>query len=174
MHMAWRAKLQDTTSAQAATTLFNFPQHAVGKNLSESFTGVSESIYYNATSEPYSEAEQPYLGKSTLNYSFTPNLVPNASKKVFILLTTQPLISGFNLNYGNMKFRSRYVILNSNNHNYTFNYMHPGSYYAYALYDNDGSMGFSSGDWVSTSNTTLSLSDKGTTTANVLINFAIP
>jgi hypothetical protein len=66
------------------------------------------------------------------------------------------------------------VILNANNPNYTFNYMHPGGYYVYALYDKDGSMGFSSGDWVSTTNTSLNLSDKGTTTANVLINFAIP
>jgi hypothetical protein len=174
LHMAWRAKLQDTTSAQTATTLFNFPQHAVGRNLSQSFQGVSESIYYNTTSEPYAESEQPYLGKSTINYSFAPNLSPIASKKVFILLTTQPLINGFSLNYGNMKFRSRYVILNANNPNYTFNYMHPGGYYVYALYDKDGSMGFSSGDWVSTTNTSLNLSDKGTTTANVLINFAIP
>ena len=174
MHMAWRAKLQDTTSAQEASTHFNFPQHAVGKNLSQSFQGLNESIYYNTTDEPYNEESQPYLGKSTVSYSFSPNLTPVASKKVFILLTTQPLISGFSLNYGNLKFRSRYVILNSNNHSYAFNYMHPGTYYAYGLYDTDGSMGFSSGDWVSTTNTPISLTDKGVSSASLQINFAIP
>lgn len=174
LHMAWRAKLQDTTSAQEASSHFNFPKKEAGKDLSQSFTGVNESIFYNTTDEPYNEANQPYLGKSTISYSFSPNLTPEVSKKVFILLTTQPLISGFSLNYGNLKFRSRYVILNANNNSYSFNYMHPGTYYAYGLYDKDGSMGFSSGDWVSTINTPVTLSEKGLTSASLQINFAIP
>jgi len=174
LHMSWRAKLQDTTAAVAATSEFGFPTHSAGRDLSQSFQGVTESIYYNASSEPYPESEQPYLGRCSVHVGFAPNLLPVASKKVFVLLSTQPLISGFSLNFGNLKFRSRYVILDASSPNYTFNYMHPGTYYVYALYDNDGSSGFSSGDWVSATNLSVDLTNQGSINTNVLINFTLP
>ena len=74
----------------------------------------------------------------------------------------------------NFKTRSRYVILTSNDNSYTFNYMHPGTYYVYALYDNDGNNTFSSGDWISSANTTFSLQDKGVINATTQINFVMP
>jgi hypothetical protein len=42
------------------------------------------------------------------------------------------------------------------------------------MYDTDGNNTFSSGDWVSTTNTTFSLPSQGTTTATTQINFTIP
>ncbi len=86
----------------------------------------------------------------------------------------QPLFTGFTPNLANLKYRSRYVILNANDQSFVFNYMHPGTYYVYALYDNDGNLTASSGDWLSTTNTTFTLSALGTTTANTQINFTIP
>jgi len=52
--------------------------------------------------------------------------------------------------------------------------MHPGTYYVYALYDNDGNNTFSSGDWISSANTTFSLQDKGVINATTQINFVMP
>ena len=175
LHMSWSAKLQDNTSCQPAVSNFNFPQKTLTKDFSTTFTGETEAVYYSiGGGDPYTESEQPYLGQATINYTFSSSFTPNPSNKVFLIITTQPLISGISLNTGNLKYRSRYVILAANDNSYTFNYMHPGSYYLYALYDADGNNNFSSGDWVSTSNVAFNLSGQGTTSATTQINFTIP
>lgn len=173
-HMTWRAKLQDSTSAAGAVTHFGFPKETMTKDFSSAFVGQSEAIYYNATSEPYPESAQPYLGQATVNYSYDAAHVPNASKKVFLVITTQPLLSGMTYNAGNLKYRSRYVILAANDQSFVFNYMHPGTYYVYAVYDSDGNGTSNSGDWFSAVNTTLVLPAQGTTTVSTQINFTIP
>lgn len=173
-HMTWNAKLQDTTSAAAAVTAFNFPQKSLTKDFSNVFAGQAEAIYYNSSNEPYPENSQPYLGKTTVNYSFDAAHVPNSSKKVFLVITTQPLLSGMAPNLANMKYRSRYVILSANDLSFVFNYMHPGSYYVYAFYDNDSNGTINSGDWFSAANTSFNLSSQGTTTVSPQINFTIP
>ncbi|HXU26591.1 MAG TPA: hypothetical protein VN698_05105, partial [Bacteroidia bacterium] len=75
-----------------------------------------------------------------------------------------------------LKHRSRYVILADNDFSYTFNYMHPGAYYLYALYDADGNGIFNTGDWMNSpvTPTTFTLAPTGTTTASTQINFTIP
>lgn len=173
-HMTWRAKLQDTGSASPAVAHFGFPEKTMSKDLSSAFVGQSEAIYYNATTEPYPEAAQPYLGKATVNYSYDAAHVPNASKKVFLFITTQPLLSGLSYNAANLRYRSRYVILAANDQSFVFNYMHPGTYYVYAVYDSDGNGTANSGDWFSAANTSFVLSPSGTVTAATQINFTIP
>jgi hypothetical protein len=174
-HMTWRARLQDTTSAAAAVATHDFPKKELTNDFTETFTGQAEAIYYSLTGgDPYPEEAQPYLGQTTINYSFAGGFTPDSNKKVFLIITTQPLISGFTINQANMKYRSRYVILNASDNSYTFNYMHPGTYYLYALYDADGNMTFSSGDRVSTVNTSFSLLAEGTVSASASMNFVIP
>jgi len=175
LHMTWSAKLQDTTSCESAVTHFAFPEKTLTKDFSSTFTGQTEAVYYSiAGGDPYDEDAQPYLGQATINYSFSGSFSPDNNKKVFLIITTQPMISGFSLNFANLKYRSRYVILASNDYGFVFNYMHPGTYYVYALYDADANNNFSSGDWVSTTNTTFTLPDNGTTSASTQINFTIP
>lgn len=174
-HMTWLAKLQDSTSSQSAITHFNFPLKSLTKDFSSTFVGQTESIYY-ATSgvpagDPYPETAQPYLGKTTVNYVHSASYTPIVSHKVFLLLSTQPLYSGTTLN---LKNRSRYVILAPNDLHFTFNYMHPGTYYAYAMYDNDGNGVINSGDWFSATSTPFTLGALSTTTVNVAINFQVP
>lgn len=172
-HMKWSAKLQDTTSCQAAVSNFNFPQKVLAKDFSTAFGTSVEAVYYTLAADPYAENQQPYLGQATINYTFT-SFTPDPNKKVFLMITTQPLISGFTVNTTNLKYRSRYVILNANDNSFVFNYMHPGTYYLYALYDNDGNGIFSSGDRTSTANTSFTLTNQGTTSATATINFVIP
>ncbi len=174
-HMSWKAKLQDSTSCAAAVTHFGFPKKTLAKDFTNSFSGVMEAVYYSISGgDPYPEDQQTYLGKATVNYSFAGTYTPNPSNKVFLIVTTQPLISGFSINTGNLKYRSRYVILSANDLSYTFNYMHPGTYYVYALYDADGNNNFSSGDWVSAANNTFTLPELGYVNGSAMINFTIP
>lgn len=173
-HMVWSAKLQDASSCQPAVTNFTFPKKTLTKDFSTTFTGQTEAIYFSLAGDPYPEADQPYLGKANISYSFASGFTPNASKKVLLMITTQPLISGFSVNTGNLKYRSRYVILDAGNNSFTFNYMHPGTYYLYALYDNNGDGAFTSGDWTSTTNTTFTLPAAGNVSSSTQINFTIP
>lgn len=175
LHMSWAAQLQDTTACQPAVTLFDFPKKTLTKDFTSTFTGQTETVYYSTTGgDPYTENQQPYLGKAIVNFSYSSTYTPDPAKKTFLIITTQPLISGFSINQSNLKFRSRYVILSSTQNSYTFNYMHPGTYYLYALYDADGNQNFSSGDWVSSGNTSFSLASQTTVNTSTLINFTIP
>ncbi|MBL7936448.1 MAG: hypothetical protein JNM51_11650 [Bacteroidia bacterium] len=176
-HMAWKAKLQDTTSATNAVTHFNFPKKTQTIDFSSVFAGQSEAVFYsgsNLSADPYPETAQPYLGKTTVNYTYDGAHTPSSSKKTLLIIMTQPLFSGPVPNTANLKYRSRYVILDATNQSFVFNYMHPGSYYVYALYDNDGNLTASSGDWLSTANTPFTLTALGTTTVSPQINFTIP
>ena len=178
LHMSWSAKLQDSTSCQAATANFSFPKKTMTKDFSNSFTGMTESILY-ATSgipagDPYPENAQPYLGKTTATFSYIPAYVPDTTKKVLLIITTQPLFTGAMFNTNNVKYISRYVLLNPNSKGFTFNYFHPGNYYYYALYDKDGNNTISSGDWISTANTTFTLGALGTANTTTQINYTIP
>lgn len=174
LHMTWRAKLQDTTSAQAAVDSFSFPQKTLTKDFTNTFDGLPEAIYYNSNNDPYPEEEQPYLGKAHINYSFLGVITHDPSKKVFIFLTTKPLITNYALNAGNLKYLSRYVILSDSDREFTFNYMHPGTYYLYPLYDVDGSNSFSSGDMVSTNNIIVTVPPNGTVSKSNIINYTVP
>ncbi|MDB5281386.1 MAG: hypothetical protein JWO06_461 [Bacteroidota bacterium] len=175
LHMEWRAKLQDATSCQNAIAAFGFPQKTLVKDFSTTFKDVTESVYYDLSSDPYSESSQPYLGKSTLSFTVGGGLTLDPSKTVMLVVTTQPLISPpYTFNFANLAYRSRYVILSASNSSFTFNYMHPGTYYLYAFYDKDGNRTVNSGDYVSTTNTTFTLPENGTTSATTQINFAIP
>jgi hypothetical protein len=173
-HMRWIAKLQDNIACAPTVAHFTFPKKTLTKDFSNTFTGQNEAIYYSLSDDPYPENQQPYLGQANISYSYLAGLTPSASKKVFLLITTQPLISGFSVNLANMRYRSRYVILSAADLNYTFNYMHPGSYYLYALYDNDNNNVLSSGDWVSASSTNFNVNPEATCSAATQINYIIP
>ncbi|MDQ3048638.1 MAG: hypothetical protein M3R27_13900 [Bacteroidota bacterium] len=174
-HMMWRAKLQDNTSTANAISTFGFPKKQLVKDFSTTFDSQPEAIYYDLTADPYNEAAQPYLGKTTVNINFAAGYTADPSKKVFLMITTQPLFSGFTYNPTQLKFRSRYVFLAANDNSFTFNYMHPGSYYLYTLYDANGDGTFSSGDWMSSNLTnTFTLSAMGTQTVGTTIDFTIP
>jgi hypothetical protein len=177
-HMLWKAKLQDLTSASNAITHFSAPQKQMVKDFSTTFDSKPEAIYYDAdlANDPYQVASQPYLGKTTVNISFNSTHVPSSGKKIFLMITTQPLFSGYSYNPAQLKYRSRYVFLSSSDSQFTFDYMHPGTYYLYSLYDANGDGTFSSGDWMSSPlvTNTFTLGDKGTQTVNTLIDFTIP
>jgi hypothetical protein len=175
LHMRWKASLRDTTSCQPAISAFSFPQKKLVQDFSATFSTVTESVYYQLAGDPYTEAQQPYLGKSTLSYTVLPTITLNSSHKVFLLATTQPLFNGAALNPAGMNCRSRYVLLPGNAAgSFVFNYMHPGNYFLYAFYDANGDGVINTGDYISTSNVPFSLSPLGTATATTQINYLVP
>lgn len=177
-HMVWSARLQDSMSYKPTTASFGFPKKTQTKDFSNTFTGQLEAIYFstsgNPANDPYPEAQQPYLGITNANYTYASGFTPLATKKVFLVISTQPLFLGSVVNPLYLSSRSRYVTLSPFNLNYSFNYMHPGTYYLAAFYDNDGNNIPNSGDWISNTNTTFSLLAEGITNTSIQINYVIP
>ena len=174
MHFVWNAGRQDATAANAVVAAFSYPKKTLVKDLCKSFDGKTESIFYSAAQDVYAETAQPYLGKTRVNVSLS-NTADTAGKKVFLIVTTQPLFNGVTPQLQNLKYKSRYVIMNASDPSFTFNYMHPGTYYVYGLFDKDNNGTFSTGDYtVYPLNTTLTLGDKGDQTVNLNLNFQIP
>jgi len=173
LHMEWKARLQDTTSCQGAVSHFGYPKKTLTRDMTQAFTG-SEAVYFSLADDPYPDTQQPYVGTAEISYSFAGGFTPDPAKKVFMIITTQPLINGLSLNLPNLKYRSRYVRLGSTTGSFSFTLMHPGQYYLYALYDADGNNTFSSGDRVSTVNTTLTVPESGSVSASASMNFTLP
>ncbi|HAP68272.1 MAG TPA: hypothetical protein DCR04_00870 [Flavobacteriales bacterium] len=177
IHMHWRASLRDASSAEASITHFNYPQKEVVRDFSTTFDDVQEAVFYSAAQDPYPEEEQPYVGTSLVFVSINSPSTIDPSKKVLIVITTQPLFSGFTFLSQNLKYRSRYVFVNSINEGagYFFKNMHPGTYYANALYDNNGDLMFSSGDYMNLDfDREFILEPDSIVSATVNINFQIP
>lgn len=174
VHIDWRAGRQDLTSCQNATTHFGYPQKTMVKDFTSTFNSVTESIYYSTATDPYNESAQPYLGQATLSYSISPTISVAAGTKVTLMVSTQPLFGTTGPITANFKTRSRYVILTTPEDTFKFIYMHPGTYYYYALCDNDSNGIINSGDYMSATNTTFTLGALGTATASTQINFQIP
>lgn len=176
MHFMWDAGRQDIAASQDAVTRFSFPQKQMVKNLCSAFDGNPESIFYDSAQDVYKEEEQPYVGKTTVNVQL--NSLPTSGKRVFLIITTQPLFSGFAAQMQNLKYKSRYVMMDAGSPSFTFNYMHPGSYYLYGLYDDDGNGIFSTGDYIALNgtspNTTFTLGEIEEKTINLNLNFRVP
>lgn len=176
MHFTWDAGRQDITAAQPAIAHFSFPKKQLVKDLCSAFDGKPESIFYDPLQDVYKETDQPYVGKTTVNVNL--NSLPTTGKKVFLIITTQPLFNGFTPQLQNLKYKSRYVIMDASSPSFVFNYMHPGTYYIYGLYDADGNQTFNSGDYIplngSNLNSTFTLNEREQKTVNLNINFQIP
>ena len=148
-HMKWTAKLLDKTSAQESINYFSFPKKSLAKDFTSTFDGLTDAVFYAAAQDPFPEEDQPYLGKSNVNITIANPAFVDPSKKVLLVITTQKLFYGVSFNVGNLKYRSRYVLLDAaSTLSFPFNYMHPGEYYVNALYDANGDLNFSSGDYI--------------------------
>lgn len=175
-HMLWQAQLSDLTSAQEAQTHFNFPQKALTRDFTHTFDGLQEAVFYTISSDPFPDSEQPYLGSANITVNINNPSVPDPSKKVLIIISTQPLFNGFIFNQNQLKYRSRYVLMNAATQaSFNFDLMHPGSYCLNAVYDNNGDSNFSSGDFMNGSfDLSFNVLEESLVNKSVSINFEIP
>ncbi len=176
IHMNWRAKNLDTNETQDAIASFNFPQKQMVKDFSSSFAALTESMFFNVSSDIYKETDHPYVGETTVDISYSGSLTINPGSKSFVIFTTQPLFNGFTYMPQNLMYRTRYVILDANDLDYTFTLMHPDDYHAYVIHDANGDGIIGSGDYINSplSPINFTLSPDGTSNVNVLVNFTIP
>lgn len=176
IHMEWRARRLDSTSTQEAIDAHNYPSKVLARDLDTAFTGLSEAVYYSLTTDPFPQSEHPYLGETTVNLSLASNVQTNASGTTTIIITTQPLFNGVLFQADNLRYRSRYLLLKgSGPFSYTFDYMHPGTYYLNAIYDANSNLQPNTDEYIAFPfDAVFSLPVEGQATENVTINFKIP
>jgi hypothetical protein len=176
LHFEWKAKKLDSTESQNAIANFSFPQKQMVKDFSSTFSSMTESIFYNVASDAYPETTHPYVGETNINITYSGSLTINPGSKSFVIFTTQPLFSGFTYLPQNLIYRTRYVILDASDLDYTFKLMHPDDYYAYVIHDANGDGQIGSGDYINSplSPVTFTLNPDSQTTVNVNVNFTIP
>lgn len=148
-HFRYDARRQDTAIADTVKHQLGYPQQVSVKDFTHAFDGHPDAVFYSFTGDPYPESEQPYMGRTRLQYSFDASITPDPNKNVLPIISARPLFSGLIFNPANLIYRTRYVILKSNETNYQFTYMHPGRYYINMLYDVNGDMMVNTGDYVS-------------------------
>lgn len=174
VHMDYRAGLQNSDASQNAISTFGFPKKEMVKNFATAFDGFTETVFYSVANDPYPASAQPYVGKATLSYTVAPTITLPSNAKVVLMVSTQPLIGGTGPNVANFKTRTRYVVLTNPDNSFEFTYMHPGSYYLYALVDANNDNQIGSGEYISAANTAFTLSASGTVSQSTQINFQIP
>lgn len=176
IHMHWQAKKLDSLEYLDAQGTHSFPQKQMTKDFSSSFATLTESMFFNISSDIYKETDHPYVGETNINITYSSSLTLNPGSKSFVIFTTQPLFSGFTYMPQNLKFRTRYVILDGNDLDYKFTLMHPDTYHAYVIHDANGDGQIGSGDYINSplSPINFTLAPDGVSNVNVLVNFTIP
>lgn len=176
IHMEWRAKRVDATSATSAIQTFSYPKKVLAKDMTNAFENLSEAIYYSEGSDPFPQSDHPHIGETTINISLDNNVQTSANGITILSITTQPLFNNNLFVPSNLKYRSRYVLLRgAGPFTYTFDIMHPGSYYLNAIYDVNGNLAPGSGEYLSYPfDVPFTLNSNGQSVQTADINFQIP
>ncbi len=175
LHMRWKARKTYDSAYQKASTHHGYPQPTVVATLDAALQGRSEAIWYSPiTNDPYPESAQPYTGFLRASYQHASGYSIDPQRSVFLFLTVKPLIENYNYHPERLATLSRYVVLKANENHFFFKHVHPGRYYLYALYDQDGSGGASSGDWFSVPGVEIEVPSRDTAAITVSINFRLP
>ena len=175
LHSRWVAKLTDRSSAIDAISHFNYPQPVMVKDFSDIFKNMHESIYFTFEKDPYDSSSQPYVGQVTFNISIDKGINVENDHELFLVLTTQSLFDGYNYMEENLKYISKCIFLPANTNTFTFNNIHPGTYYLYSYYDTNSDRKFLSGDYMSSDlENSFTLTFNSHTTVDTVVDSVIP
>ena len=92
-HMIWTAERKDESSAVDAVATFDFPQKNLVMDMSTTFDGLTDAVFYTGSTDPYPEEDQPYVGKGDITINITDPATIDPAKKVIIIVSTQPLFT---------------------------------------------------------------------------------
>ncbi len=175
LHTTWTATLGTRNNTTEAITRFNYPQPTMVKDFSNSFNGMTESIFFDFVNDPYPSLTQPYVGSATVNISIANTLTTSNIDEIFLLFTTEPLFEGIVYNEENLKYISKYVFISAQTSTYKIKNIHPGKYYIYSFIDKDHDNKYLSGDYMN-SNVTNSFTvlEKEDVIVNTNIDYMIP
>lgn len=175
LHMRWTAGRLDTTAGMEAARRVGFPQKVPMRDLSTAFAGREETIFYSPIQgDPYPSSQQPYLGTLQATYRHGSAYSPQADKYVVLFTTTRPLIENMQYKPENLRYITRYVRIPATRNGFTFQHIHPGQYFLYALYDANGDGIPSSGDWFSLMGSEVSISPESSASGEAVIDFQLP
>ncbi len=175
LHTRWIAVKGDKTCADNAIEHFGFPRNVMVRNFNEVYNGMSESIFFDLSKDPYPDNEQPYTGTVHVDISISPELNNIAAGELFILFTTQSIYDGLKLKPDFKNNYSRYVFLPSGTKTITLRNMHPGTYHLYAFSDLNLDKRHLKGDLMSSAtDNVVVIKDGGTVNASVIIDMIIP
>ena len=175
LHSRWEARLGGREAAHDSISHFNYPRPVMVKDFTGVFKNMSESIYYTFENDPYISSSQPYVGNVTVNISIDKDLKVKKSDELFLLLTTESLFEGLKYDKDRLKYMSRYVFLPVDTKRYTFNNVHPGTYYLYSYNDLNNDKRHLSGDYMSSDiNHVFTLPAEGNVVLDTKIDFVIP
>ena len=175
LHIRWAARKTYDSAYQQAAAHHNYPQPVVVATLDAALQGRTEAIWYSPiTNDPYPEAVQPYGGFLRASYQHGSGYTPDPQKNVLLFLTVQPLVEGYTYYPERLGTLSRYVVLKASESHFFFKHVHPGRYFLYALYDQDGNGAASSGDWFSLPAAEIEVPPQDTVSAQVVITFRLP
>jgi hypothetical protein len=175
LHSTWTATLGTRNNTSEAVSHFNYPQPVMIKDFSHAFDGMTESIYFDFTYDPYNSVTQPYVGSVTANISIDSSLTTSSSDKIFLLFTTEPLFNGTTYNADNLKYISKYVFLSVATSTYKIRNIHPGKYYVYPLIDRNHDNLYLTGDYMSSNFTnSFTVADKQDVNIYPVIDYIIP
>lgn len=175
LHTTWTAKLGSRDFVSEAVSQFNYPQPTMVKDFTNAFKNMKESIFFSFENDPYKSVDQPYVGNVTVNISIDKKLKTGKTDEICIILTTESFFDGINYKKENLKYISKYVFLPVETTTYTIKNVHPGKYYIYSYVDKNNDKKHLKGDYMSSNVTnSFTLSEKGNTDVNTIIDFVIP
>jgi len=176
LHARWETKLADRSAALDAIAHFDYPQPVMVKDFSDVFKDMHESIYFDLENEPYDSSSQPYVGAVTFNISIDESLKVEDNHELFLVLITQSLFDGYNYIEENLKYISRSIFLPIDTKIFTFNNVHPGTYYLYSYNDINADRRHLSGDYASSNITdnAFTLDFNSHVTVDTVIDFIMP
>lgn len=175
LHSKWQAKLGDRSAANKTKELFGYPQPVMVKDFSDVFRGMNESIFYTFENDPYSTSSQPYVGSVTVNIIKDKRFTYAENHELFLVLTTESIFDGFVFDPEDLKYFSKYVFLPIKTESFTFQNVHPGTYFLYSFNDVNGDKKHSKGDYMSSDQrNSIEVSAKKNVIVETTIDFIIP
>lgn len=175
LHSRWKAVLADRSPAEGAILELNYPQPEMVIDFTNLFQHRSQSIYFDLSQDPFPSSQRPYLGEVTVQISMDDSLRVEDDDEYFLLLTTESLFQGIRYDEENLKYISKYVYLPPGTESYTFDHVHPGTYYLYSYNDLNGDKRHLTGDYMSSNiQNRFTLRPEGSITVSTIIDFVIP
>lgn len=156
-HMTFKAKKRNIDLAQTAATAVNFPQNVVAKDFS---SGFNESNFYvhagqtdpksasflnqgnsdiltlaAGSGDPYVISDYPHLGYLQVDITRNPSI---SGKMAFVYLSKTSLTDQSGYLVGNFDDVLSFPTVIGTQDQFTFTYLHPGTYYVTVIADVNG------------------------------------
>lgn len=147
-HMGFSGVNKNASFAQAATSLFNFPQPISEVDLNDQFTNLIDpdsALFLEESNDPFPKSAHGHLSELTIEFSRNSEA---QDQPMLLFLSAEPLVSvSGNVSLLNIDDKViRTISITQAENSYVATYLHPDEYYVTAFVDNDNDNIPSSGD----------------------------